>query len=222
MSAAKILIVDDHPLTAEGLSLAARAALPGVQIVSARTIADAADAMDRRQSFRLVVLDFNLPDSRGYAGMLRLQQLDPEVPIAIVTAYEEQHLIEAAKALGAAGFISKSLAIDAIATILRHMLAGATYFPEGVTADRGIEAARARIKNLSRAQYAVLMALADGRSNKAIAYDLSITEATVKVHMTAILRKLGVTNRSQALLAIRPLLQPPHATATTFQEQSRS
>ncbi len=187
--------------------MAARAALPGAQVVAVGSIAEAAAAMAGRRTFRLVLLDFLMPDSHGYAGMLRLQQLDPEVPIAIVTAYEEPRLIEAAKALGAAGFLYKSLPLDTIAGVLRRILAGATHFPEGTPSDRSIAAARTRIQDLSRAQYAVLLALADGRANKQIAHDLSITEATVKAHLTAIFRKLGVTNRSQALLAIRPLLQ---------------
>ncbi len=187
--------------------MAARAALPGAQVVAVGSIAEAAAAMAGRRTFRLVLLDFLMPDSHGYAGMLRLQQLDPEVPIAIVTADEEPRLIEAAKALGAAGFLYKSLPLDTIAGVLRRILAGATHFPEGTPSDRSIAAARTRIQDLSRAQYAVLLALADGRANKQIAHDLSITEATVKAHLTAIFRKLGVTNRSQALLAIRPLLQ---------------
>jgi DNA-binding NarL/FixJ family response regulator len=201
------LVADDHPLTREGLSLAARAALPGAQVIGVGSIAEAAAVMAGRRAFRLVLLDFRLPDSHGYAGMLQLQQLDPEVPIAIVTAYEELRLSEAARALGAAAFISKSLPLDAITAILRRVLGGAAHFPEGTGPDRTIAAARERIRDLSRAQYAVLLALADGRANKVIAHDLSITEATVKAHLTAVFRKLGVTNRSQALLAIRPLLQ---------------
>ena len=181
--------------------------MPGAQVVAVGSIAEAAAAMAGRRTFRLVMLDFELPDSHGYAGMLRLQQLDPDVPIAIVTAHQEARLIEAAKALGAAGFLYKSLPLDTIASILRRILSGGTHFPEGTAGDRSIAAARARIQDLSRAQHAVLLALADGRANKQIAHDLSITEATVKAHMTAIFRKLGVTNRSQALLAIRPLLQ---------------
>lgn len=209
------MVADDHPLTREGLSLAARAALPGAQVVGVGSIAEAVAAMTGRRAFRLVLLDFQLPDSHGYAGMLRLQQLDPEVPIAIVTAHEEVRLSEAARGLGAAGYIYKSLPLDTIAAILRNILAGATHFPAGTAPDRTIAAARARIQDLSRAQYAVLLALADGRANKQIAHDLSITEATVKAHLTAVFRKLGVTNRSQALLAIRPLLQLDPETAAS-------
>ena len=207
MSGARILIADDHPLTREGLSLAARAALPGAQVVGVGSIAEAAAAMAGRRTYRLILLDFVLPDSHGYAGMLRLQQLDPDAPIVIVTAQETVRLVEAAKALGAAGFLFKSQPLDDIAASLRRILAGIPQFPAGAAPDSTIAAARARIQNLSRAQYAVLLALADGRANKQIAHDLSVTEATVKAHLTAIFRKLGVTNRSQALLAVRPLLQ---------------
>lgn len=206
MPGGSVLIVDDHPLTREGLSLAARAAMPGALVVAVGSIAEAAAAMANRRRFRLILLDFQLPDSHGYAGMLRLQQIDPAAPIVIVTAHEEPHLIEAAKALGAAGFVFKNLPLDQFADILRQVLAGRTHYPPGATADKSIAAARARIKDLSKAQYGVLLALSSGRANKQIAHDLSITEATVKAHLTAVFRKIGVTNRAQALLAVRPLL----------------
>lgn len=207
MSGAKVLVVDDHPLTREGLSLAARAALPGAQVVQTGSIGEAAAEMIKRRTFSLVILDFRLPDAHGYAGMLRLQQIDPDVSIVIVTAEEQPALAKAAKALGAAAFLYKSLPLDDVAAIFRRVLSGYAHFPEGTKIDRSIAAARTRIQDLSRAQYTVLLALADGKSNKQVAYDLSVTEATVKAHLTATFRKLGVTNRSQALLAIRPLLQ---------------
>ena len=163
--------------------------------------------LERRGPYRLILLDFALPDSHGYAGMLQLQQYASDTPIVIVTAYEQVHLIEAARALGAAGFLFKSQPLDIIAALLRTILAGQTHFPADVAPDPTIAAARAQISRLSRAQYAVLLALADGRSNKQIAYDLDITEATVKAHLTAVFRKMGVTNRAQALLAARPLLR---------------
>ena len=206
MAAGSVLIVDDHPLTREGLSLAARAAMPGALIVGVGSIGEAVAAMANRRRFRLILLDFRLPDSHGYAGMLRLQQIDPAAPIVVVTAHEEPHLVEAAKALGAAGFAYKNLPLDEVAAVLKRILSGHTHFPEGAVADTSIASARARIKDLSKAQYGVLLALANGHANKRIAHDLSITEATVKAHLTAVFRKIGVTNRAQALIAVRPLL----------------
>jgi DNA-binding NarL/FixJ family response regulator len=181
--------------------------MPGATIVGVGTIADAVAAMTTRPPFRLVLLDFQLPDAHGYSGLLKLQHLDPHVPIVVVTAREDNSLIEAAKALGAAGFLFKSTPLDELAGLLRRIIAGHSHFPAGASASPTIAAARARITDLSPAQHAVLLALADGRSNKVIARDLAITEATVKAHLTAIFRKLGVTNRTQALLAVQPLFQ---------------
>jgi len=203
----RVLIADDHPLAREGMSLAARAALPGANVVGVGTIAEAVEAMGTRPPFRLILLDFQLPDAHGYSGLLKLQHTDGKVPIVVISAREDNTLVEAAKALGAAGFIFKSMPLDAIAGQLRHILAGHAHFPAGASASPTIAAARERISDLSPAQHSVLLALADGRSNKVIARDLDITEATVKAHLTAIFRKLRVTNRTQALLAVRPLFQ---------------
>ncbi|MDO6415811.1 response regulator transcription factor [Sphingomonas sp. BIUV-7] len=207
----RILVVDDHPLTREGLSLAARATLPGATVVGVASIADAMVAMQSKPAFRLILLDFQLADAHGYSGLLKLQHQDPHVPIVMITSREEASLVEAAKALGAAGFVFKSRPIDEIAAILKRIVAGGTYFPSEIAASPTIAAARARIADLSPAQNAVLLALADGRSNKEIARDLDVTEATVKAHLTAVFRRLGVSNRTQALLAVRPLFEVDEA-----------
>lgn len=204
-----VLIADDHPLTREGLSLAARAAMPGVAVTGVGTIAEASAEMRARSGLRMVLLDFQLPDTHGYSGFLALQFIDPSVPIVVITAREDPSLVEAARALGAAGFVFKSLPLDEVAAWLRRIDEGATLFPEGSRPSEKIAAARARIEGLSPAQHSVLMALADGRSNKEIARDLDVTEATIKAHLTAIFRKLGVSNRTQALLAVQPLFGAP-------------
>ena len=200
------MIADDHPLTREGLALAARSAMPGITTICVGSIAEASVEMENRAGFRMVLLDFQLPDARGYSGLLALQFRDSRTPIVVVTAREDASLVEAAKALGAAGYLFKSLPLDAIAVRLRDVDAGRTSFPADTVASATIAAARARIGDLSPAQHGVLMALTDGRSNKEIARVLDVTEATVKAHLTAIFRKMGVTNRIQALLAIQPLI----------------
>lgn len=210
----RVLVADDHPLTREGLSLAVRAALPGVTIEPAGTIAQAENAIRATQHYRAILLDFMLPDSHGYSGFLRLQHIANATPIVVVSAREEPHLVEAARALGAAGFLFKSRPLDTIASALRQIDEGYTMFPSGPVSSSSVVAARARISDLSSAQLKVLLALADGRLNKQIAGDLGITEATVKAHMTAIFRKLGVANRTQALLAMQPLLGEGGAAAS--------
>lgn len=210
-----VLVADDHPLTREGLSLAARAALPGATIVSVGSVAEAVAQAEARGRFRMVLLDFQLPDARGYSGLLALQMHDPGVPIVVVTAHEDPALVEAARALGAAGFLFKSLPLDTIAARLREVDQGRVVFPADVVPNAAVAAARARIDNLSPAQHRVLIALADGRSNKHIARELDVTEATVKAHLSAIFRRMGVANRAQAMLAMQPLLGEVVAASTS-------
>lgn len=201
------LVADDHPLTREGLALAVRAAAPGVSLDSVGSIEEAERAVAARKGgYRLVLLDFILPDARGFSGFLKLQHLLAATPIVVVSAREDPVIVEAARALGAAGFVSKSAALDTLAAALRRVLAGQAVFPPPGTASPAARSLRDRIATLSGAQLRVLLALADGRLNKQIADSLDITEATVKAHMTVIFRKLAVDNRAQALLAVQPLL----------------
>ena len=202
----RALVADDHPLTREGLAMAARAALPGVSVVAAGSI-DEARTLAQRTPLRMILLDFHLPDARGFSGLLTLQMHAPTTPIVVVTASEEPRLVEAARAVGAAGYLFKSLPLDDLADRLRRVDGGQRVFPPGMTGDTvGFDDLLARFTSLSNAQRAVLLALADGRANKQIARDLGVTEATVKAHLTAIFRKLGVSNRAQALLAARSLI----------------
>ncbi|USI71697.1 response regulator transcription factor [Sphingomonas morindae] len=207
MSSPRLLIADDHPLVVEALAMAVRACIPGVVVDSAGSIAEAERLGRERRGYRLVLLDLMLPDARGFSGFLRLKQALPQVPIVIVTAHAAPDLVETAKSLGAAGFLNKAQPLDQMSAAIRTIHSGTAVFPTlSARRDTGAAAAKARIADLSDAQMRVLLALADGRLNKQIAGDLGITEATVKAHLTAIFRKLGVNNRTQALLAMQPLL----------------
>ncbi|MDO7841311.1 LuxR C-terminal-related transcriptional regulator [Sphingomonas immobilis] len=207
MTGRHVLIADDHPLTLVGLALAARAALPGIAVDSAASIGEAERVIAQRNTgYKLVLLDFVLPDARGFSGFLQLQHVLGNTPIVMVSAHRDRVIIEAAKALGAAGFLSKSLPLDEMSAALRRIAEGETIFPPSDTSSADAQSARDLISTLSGAQLKVMLALADGRMNKQIAGDLDITEATVKAHLTAIFRKLGVNNRAQALLAMQPLL----------------
>jgi DNA-binding NarL/FixJ family response regulator len=207
VSGSRLLLADDHPLIREGLALAARVAMPELIIDSVGSIAEAEAMIARHRGYRLALLDLMLPDARGFSGFLRLQHALGEVPIVIVSARQQPELIEAARALGAAGYLSKAQPLDETLGSLRTILSGKTVFPPmSGKMSSDVSDARARIADLSGAQLRVLMALADGRLNKQIAGDLGVTEATIKAHLTAIFRKLGVNNRTQAILAMQPLL----------------
>lgn len=123
----------------------------------------------------------------------------------MLLAQEDSKIAGTARSLGAAGLLLKTSSLDRIAENLREIVAGRTVFPPGAMPSN-IPPIRDRIARLSDAQRRVLFALADGHANKRIAYDLAITEATVKAHLTAIFRQLGVTNRTQAMVALQPIL----------------
>lgn len=211
MASARVLIADDHPLVVEALSIAARSALPELVADSAGTIAAAEAVARAKPGFRLVLLDLMLPDARGFSGFLRLRHLLPGVAIAIVTAEQRPELIATARMLGAAGYLSKAMPLDDMARAMREILSGRIVFPPHAGFAAAADAARARIAKLSGAQLRVMFAVADGKPNKQVALELGVTEATVKAHLTAIFRSLGVINRTQALLALQPLLSPANA-----------
>jgi DNA-binding NarL/FixJ family response regulator len=206
VAGSRLLLADDHPLVREGLALAARVALPELVIDNVGSIAEAEQMVSRHKGYRMALLDLVLPDARGFSGFLRLQHVLGKVPIVIISARQQPELIEAARALGAAGYLSKAQPLDELLSSLRAVLAGKTVFPRTAVSNTDASLARRRLADLSGAQLRVLMALADGRLNKQIAGELGVTEATIKAHMTAIFRKLGVNNRTQAILAMQPLL----------------
>ncbi|MEI9849936.1 MAG: response regulator transcription factor [Sphingomonas sp.] len=206
-----MLVADGNSLEREGLTVAVRSALPAIQVDVAGSVAEA-ESLAARHRYGLAILDMDLPGSRGFSGFLRLQHGLEHVPIILLSADRTAELIEAARALGAAGYLSKGMPLDGVRECLRCVYGGGTAFPPVQEVGDSIQRARRAVQSLSGAQLRVLTALAEGRSNKQIAGDLGVTEATVKAHLSATFRKLGVQNRAQALLAMQPLLaNPPQA-----------
>jgi DNA-binding NarL/FixJ family response regulator len=199
-----VLIADDHPLFVSALTMAARAVEPGIAVETAATLA-AAEALAGASRHALILLDLMLPDVQGFAGLALLRAMQPDTPIAIVTAREEPAIARQALMLGARGFIGKGIALDQTVAAIRVLLGGGRWFPDAIALDKDSDAdARlARFAELSVAQLKVLRRMADGLQNKQIAHELGIAEPTVKSHLVAVFRKLGVTNRTQAVLALR-------------------
>lgn len=185
--------------------MAARLAVTGVAIDIAGDVAEAEKLVARHAQYRLILLDLLLPDSRGFSGLMRLRFAAETSPVAIITARDDVHLAGIAKSLGAVGFFSKAEPLDALAGKIRRVVTGDFVFPCASQA-APIGPVRSRIASLSDAQRRVLFALAGGQSNKQIASELGLSEATIKAHMTAIFRGLAVSNRAQALLILQPLL----------------
>lgn len=197
-----VLIVDDHPLFRDALEIALAQAFPaGANAHHSGSLAAALEALDSHKP-QLILLDLNLSDVSGFDGLARLRAAAPYTPVVVVSATESAEAYSRARALGAAGYLPKSLSLQDLSSALATTLEGGTWFPS-VGEDDGEDEADSlaeRVASLTPAQRRVLAGLSDGLLNKQIAYEMDISVATVKAHMTAIFRKLGANNRTQALL----------------------
>ncbi len=207
-----ILIVDDHPLFRHALIQAVRYSLPQAQIQETASVAELYHRLEVGPELDLVLLDLHLPGTSGFSALVHVRAQYPAVPIIVVSAHEETSIIQRAIAHGAMGYIPKSAPPanigDAIKTVL---LDGEIWLPANIKSNYYDSRATTetelaeRIQSLTPQQFRVLMMVAEGLLNKQIAYDLDVSEATIKAHVTAIFRKLGVQNRTQAVLAISAL-----------------
>ncbi len=193
----------------EAFELSIRAAYPHIDVGRVASAAEA-EVYVRANAARiqLVLLDLMLPDATGFSALIRLQQLLPDRPIAIVSARVDSHAVSMARTFGVASYLSKSAPVSELVNAVGAILRGEALFPaDAKPPTPAAETFHKQVTSLSAAQLRVLTALADGRLNKQIAADMNITEGTVKQHMSTIFKKLGVNNRSQAILAIRPFLK---------------
>jgi DNA-binding NarL/FixJ family response regulator len=200
MTQQRIIIADDHPLFRAALSHAVAKVWPGAEVVEASSAGAARSALE--EGAEALLLDLHMEDSNGLSVLMDLRQDFPALPVAIVSASEEPRVFAAAQQLGAAAFIPKSSGLEEMRAALLAVREGDGWFPaSNVGADEDLS----RIASLTPAQRRILEAMRKGLLNKQIAYDLEISEATVKAHITAIFRKLGVNNRTQAVLVAAKL-----------------
>ncbi|MBN8292288.1 response regulator transcription factor [Rhodobacter sp. NTK016B] len=199
---ARALIVDDHPLFCDALALTLRAVSGVIEIDTAHSLTDALARLDTAPPPDLLLLDLDLPDIDGLDGLLRLRAAHPDLPVLVVSSMTEPRLVQATIAAGARGFVPKHSGRDSFRAALDALARGEIWLPETAQQAAGDEAADsvARLAQLTRQQARILDLLCQGRLNKQIAFELSIAETTVKAHVTAIMRKLGVQSRTQAVL----------------------
>ena len=204
----RILVVDSQPLMREAIVRLLQAAFPKASIVEAGDLAGV-DAACRAGGVGLVVLDPALPDATGLAALVAVQKRLPDAPVVVYTARRDDQMVASSNALGAACFVAKSACVEDLIAALRAAAAGARSFPSlngALSADQDLALARKRMASLTSTQMKVLLSIADGRLNKQVAADMNVSEAAIKAHLTGIFRKLGVHNRAQAMLALRPVL----------------
>lgn len=202
----EVIIADDHPLFRDALKRAVLQALPGANLVEADSVAVLQQRAEAHADADLLLLDLHMPGAQGFSALVNIRALYPGLPIIVVSAHEEPSVMRRAVAHGASGYIPKSVPMDTIVAAVRSVLDGDVWLPpESRGNDAPLKsdeaAAAARIAQLTPQQFRVMAMIAEGLLNKQIAWELGLTEATVKAHMTAIMRKLGVSNRTQVALA---------------------
>ena len=208
-----LLITDDHPLFRDALMRAVRQGRPDARVQGVGTVASLHDALAQHVP-DLLLLDLHLPDASGFSTLVHVRAHYPSLPVIVISAHEEAVVIQRAIAHGAAAYIRKSAAPDEMLAVIQTVLNGDDWYPQGHhhsannpahhPAQDELDSAD-RLRELTPQQFRVLLMLAEGQLNKQIAYTLSVSEATIKAHMTAIFRKLGVQNRTQAVLVLHRL-----------------
>ncbi|SEQ69947.1 response regulator transcription factor [Sphingobium sp. YR768] len=194
----RILLADDHPLFREALKTALHRILPETRVEETDSIAGVRAALSSDVTVELLLLDLKLPDSEGFAGLMLLRVEYPQVPIVIVSATEDASAISDALAMGAQGFISKSASLQEMADALTAILDGEVWSPRGINLRHPSHSVQV-LASLTPAQRRVLSHLKSGLMNKQIANEMGVSQATVKAHLAALFRRLGASNRTQAL-----------------------
>lgn len=206
----KIIVADDHPLFRAALQQAVTQALSDVEIVEADTLEAVHHAVAHHPDADLILLDLHMPGAHGFSGLVFLSGVNPGIPVVVVSGSEDNHVIRRAMDYGASGFIPKSSSLETIGQAITQVLNGEVWIPPAVAEHLDeISEEEARfaeaLASLTPQQFRVLNMLTEGLLNKQIAYELDVSEATIKAHVTAILRKLGVHSRTQAVIAAKRL-----------------
>ena len=201
----RLVIADDHPLFRGALREAVAGMLERVDIAEAGTFDEVSELLERGGEVDLILLDLKMPGVRGFSGLMYMRAQYPSVPVVVVSANDDPAAIRRCMEFGASGFIPKTLGIEAMRAAIKRVLDGGVWTPPDVDLSSGSDAESAdlmaRMATLTPQQVRVLMMLSEGLLNKQIAYQLGVSEATVKAHVSAILQKLGVESRTQAVIA---------------------
>jgi DNA-binding NarL/FixJ family response regulator len=201
----RFVVADDHPLFRGAMREAVTTLFEPADVFEAGGLDDLQALLEREGDMDLVLLDLTMPGVRGFSGLLFLRAQFPGVPVVIVSANEEPDVIRRCMEFGASGFLPKTLDVEIMRSAIRRVLDGGVWTPPDVDLSGGADAAThdlvARLATLTPQQVRVLMMLSEGLLNKQIAFELKVSEATVKAHVSAILQKLGVESRTQAVIA---------------------
>lgn len=213
----QFLIADDHPLFREALKGALQSQFEDLTVFESESFDSTLAVLSEQDELDLLLLDLHMPGSGDLYGLIRIREDYPSLPIVVVSGSEDLSIISKVMAYGAMGFIPKASSTQDIAQGIETVLEGETWLPENIkdkvaNVESEDKELAQQVASLTPQQYKVLQYLHEGLLNKQIAYELHISEATVKAHITAIFRKLGVYNRTQAVLIASKLqLEPVEA-----------
>ena len=206
-----IVIVDDHPLFRDALSQTLSQSFGNIDIRQAGSLDDLMAILNEGAEADLVLLDLNMPGVHGFSGLIYLRAERPDLPVVVVSANEDPLTIRRAMDLGASGYIPKSEPTAEIRKAITAIIAGETWTPArfdlSSVKNSGSSEIVGRLSTLTPQQVRVLMMLGEGLLNKQIAFKLDVSEATVKAHVSAILQKLDVDSRTQAVIAVNRIEQ---------------
>ena len=203
----KIIIADDHPLFRRALLEILKVKLSTSQWLEAETVVELEGLLDNHNEADLLLLDLNIPGAHGFNTLIHVRSHFPQIPVVVVSGYEDNGTIAKSMAYGAAGFIPKSTPVEQIVEAIEQVLMGELWTPndEYLSQTSELSDMAERVASLTQQQYRIVMMFAEGLLNKQISYELNVSEATIKAHATAIFRKLDVRNRTQAVIAISQL-----------------
>ncbi|CAH0355774.1 response regulator transcription factor [soil metagenome] len=200
----RVLIIDDHPLVRDGLRSVIAVTFDQCEVFEAAGLEEAIATLEKQSNFDLILLDVHIPDVKRLDGLKLLRERFPILPVVMISGAFDRSIVREALAAGASGFIPKSMKRSAIVEALHRVVAGEIYMPDAIEEDsQGSQQETdilGRIASLTPQQRIVLTHLVHGRLNKQIAHDLSVSMTTVKAHVSAILQKLGVYSRTQAVI----------------------
>lgn len=209
----RVLIVDDHPIYSDAMSQALEVTFPGCDVAAASTLKEAFETLDSQDDPDLVLFDLKLPDVAGISGFISLRKRVPNTRILVISSLASYDLVRSLMEEGANGFMPKDASVATLRYVVGEVVAGRNYVPKKFREVRHGREANAcsyetapELSNLTRQQMRILELICVGKPNKQIAHELSLAEATVKAHITALLRRLGVRNRTQAVVMVEGVM----------------
>jgi DNA-binding NarL/FixJ family response regulator len=199
-----LVIADDHPLFRGALREAVTSVVPATNIAEAGSFGELTALLEKEADVDLVLLDLSMPGVSGFSGLIYLRAQYPAIPVVVVSASDDGDTIRRSMEFGASGFIPKRFGVEALREAIGKVMNGDVWTPSDVDLSAGVDPDMAKLRDrlitLTPQQVRVLMMLSEGLLNKQIAYELGVSEATIKAHVSAILQKLGVESRTQAVI----------------------